>query len=398
MVQQDVGQRLLAFRCVERSQVNACVGKGLIGRSEERKRSGALQGFEQFSLNDGRHEAVVDGCALSGPGQVVWCVRWREDLVNDVNHAVAGGHVGHGDVCVVDHHAPADREGERLSIGRGCGHALGHVGRGNVSLDDVIQQNVSQGGFALGRVKRSQIDASVCEGLVRRCKHRERAVALEGFEQFCLDDGSHKTVVNRGALRRARDVFGGVRRHQHLVDDVDQPVAGDDVGEDHVGVVDHHATVHGERKRLAVGGVRGHALRHVSSRHIGTDHVVEQDVGERGLSFRCGKIGQINTSVGERLVCGCEHRERSGPLQRGQKFCLDHSGHEAVVDARGLSGGGDVDRRKHDLVDDVDDAVGGDDVGGGDVGVADGHAVGVDAKLNPISVHGRGEHAVGERA
>ena len=204
--------------------------------------------------------------------------------------------------------------------------------------------------------------------------------------------------MQAGALGRAWDVVRVVRGHQHLVDDVNQPVAGDDVGEDHVGVVDHHATVHGERKRLAVGGVRGHALRHVRSRHVGTDHVVEQDVGERGLSFRCGKIGQVNASVGERLVRGCEHRERPGPLQRGQKFCLDHSGDEAVVDARGLSGGGDVDRRKHDLVNDVDDAVGCGHVGGGDVGVADGHPVGVDTKLNPISVHRRGKHAVGERA
>ena len=221
---------------------------------------------------------------------------------------------------------------------------------------------------------------------------------MEGFEQFCLDDGSHKAVVNRGALGRAWNVVGGVRRHQHLVDDVDQSVAGDDVGEDHVGVVDHHATVHGERKRLAVGGVRGHALGDVGSRHIGTDDVIEQDVGERGLSFRCGKIGQVNASVGERLVRGCKHRERAGPLQRGQKFCLDHSSDEAVVDARALSGGGDVDRRKHDLVNNVDDAVGGDDIGSGDVGVGDGHAVCVDAKLNPISVHRRGEHAVGKRA
>ncbi|DAC34910.1 MAG TPA: hypothetical protein D7I05_02870, partial [Candidatus Poseidoniales archaeon] len=90
-----------------------------------------------------------------------------------MNHAVAGGHVGHGDVCVVDHHATADGEGERLSIGRGCGHALGHVGRGNVSLDDVIQQNVSQGGFALGRVEVREVDACVGKGLIGGCEDRE---------------------------------------------------------------------------------------------------------------------------------------------------------------------------------------------------------------------------------
>ena len=224
MVQQDVGQRLLAFGRVERSQVNACVGKGLIGRSEERERARALERFEQFSLDDGRHEAVVDGCALSGPGQVVRCVRWREDLVNDVNHAVAGGHVGHGDVRVVDHHATADGEREGLAVGRVGGHALGDVGRGNVSLDDVVQQNVSQGGFAFGRVEDREVDARLGKGLIGGGEDREGPVALQGLEQFGLNHAGHQRVVQAGALRCARDVLGGVRRHQHLVDDVNQTV------------------------------------------------------------------------------------------------------------------------------------------------------------------------------
>ena len=187
MVQQDIGQRLLAFRRIERSQVNASVGKGLIGRSEERERSGALEGFEQFSLNDGRHEAVVDGCALSGPGQVVGRVRRGQHLVDDVDDAVAGGHVGERHVCVVDHHATGYGEREGLAVGRVGGHAFGDVGRRDVSLDDVIQQNVSQGGFALGRVEGREVDARVGKGLVGGCEDRERPVALQGFEQFGLD-------------------------------------------------------------------------------------------------------------------------------------------------------------------------------------------------------------------
>ena len=46
--------------------------------------------------------------ALRGAGQVVGRVRRREHLVDDVNDAVAGGHVREGDVCIVDHDTIAD--------------------------------------------------------------------------------------------------------------------------------------------------------------------------------------------------------------------------------------------------------------------------------------------------
>ena len=196
------------------------------------------------------------------------------------------------------------------------------------------------------------------------------------------------------ALSRAWDVVWGVRWHQHLVDDVDQAVAGDDVGEDHVGVVHHHATVDGERERLAVDGVRSHAFGDVRGRHIGADHVVEQDVRQRRLAFGRVERCQVNACVGEGLVGGREDRERPRSLQRGQEVGLNHRGHEAVVDACGLGGARDVNRREHDPVNDVNDAIGGEDVGGGDVGVADRHAVSIDAKLNAVTVHRCGEHAV----
>ena len=278
------------------------------------------------------------------------------------------------------------------------GHAFGDVGGRHIGADHVVKQDVGERGLAFRRVERGQINAGVDEGLVRGCEDRERSSALQGFEQFSLDHTGDQRVVQARALSRAWDVVGRVRWGQHLVDDVNQSVAGDDVGEDHVGVVHHHATVDGERERLAVDGVRSHAFGDVRGRHIGADHVVKQDVGERGLAFGRVERCKINARVGKGLVGGREDRERPWSLQRGQQLSLNHGGHEAVVDARGLGGARDVNWRNHDLVDDVDDAVGGEDVGGGDVGVADRHPISVNTELNAVSVHRRGEHAVREGA
>ena len=51
VVEQDVGERGLAFRGVKRGQVNAGVDEGLVRGCEDRERSSALQGFEQFRLD-----------------------------------------------------------------------------------------------------------------------------------------------------------------------------------------------------------------------------------------------------------------------------------------------------------------------------------------------------------
>ena len=149
---------------------------------------------------------------------------------------------------------------------------------------------------------------------------------------------------------------------------------------------------------MAVGRIRGHALRDVGRGHVSADDVVEQDVAQGGLALRRGEIGQVDACVGKGLVGWREDRERPGTLEGRQQLSLNHGRHQAVVDARGLGGGGDVHRWHQHFVDDVDDAVRGLNVRHGDVGVADGDAVGIDTKLDAITVDRGGEHAVAEGA
>ena len=59
--------------------------------------------------------------------------------------------------------------------------------------------------------------------------------------------------MDAGALRCAWNVVGGIRRHEHLVDDVDEAVGGDDVGHRDIGIVDHDAVADGERQGIPVG-------------------------------------------------------------------------------------------------------------------------------------------------
>ena len=314
MVEQDVRQGRLAFGCVEGGKIDARIRKGLVGRCEEGEGSSALQGVEQVRLDDRGYEAAVDARALRGAGQVVGRVRGREHLVDDVNDAVAGRHVCEGDVCIVDHDAIADGERERLAVGGVGGHAFRDVGRRHAGADHVVEQDVRQRRLALRRVEGSQVDAGIREGLVGRCEDREGAVALQGGEQFGLDHRGHEAVVDAGALGGARDVVGGRGGRQHLVDDVDDAVAGGHVRGGHGGAVHHHSIAHGEAERVAVDGRRRHAVGHVGRRHVRPDDVVQQDVGQGALAFRRVEGCEIDASVRKGLVGGSEDGERTVAL------------------------------------------------------------------------------------
>ena len=56
MEQQDVGEGLLSFFGVERSEVNTSRCEGFVRRGEHRERTFALQGFHQLGLHQGSHE------------------------------------------------------------------------------------------------------------------------------------------------------------------------------------------------------------------------------------------------------------------------------------------------------------------------------------------------------
>ena len=124
------------------------------------------------------------------------------------------------------------------------------------------------------------------------------------------------------------DVVWGVAWHQHFVDDVDEAVAGHHVSDGNICIVDHHASVDGKRKGLAVGGVRGQTVRDIGSGHLRSHRVVQENVGEGLLAFRCVKVNEVDACVGERLVGRSEHGKRPGALERGQQVGLDDGSHQ----------------------------------------------------------------------
>ena len=138
------------------------------------------------------------------------------------------------------------------------------------------------------------------------------------------------------ALRRARDVVGCVRGHQHFVNDVDDTVAGVHISDAHGGVVDHHAASNGESEWMAVDGCGGHAVGDVGSGDGAGHDVVEEDVREGFLALGGVEGGEVDAGVSEGLIGGRKHRERSRTLERFKKLGLNHTCHEGIVNAGAL--------------------------------------------------------------
>ena len=265
VVEQDVRQCCLAFGCVKGAEINARIDEGLIGGREDGEGSRTLQGFQQLSLDHARHEGVVQPRALRGSRDVVGRVGRREHLVDDVDESVGRNDVRHDHVRVVDHDPAVDGEGERLSVGGVRGHAFGDVGGRDVSADHVVQQNVREGGLAGLVVERAQVDASVGERLIGRCKDGEGARSLEGGQKFSLNDGRDETPVDAGGLSRGRDVHGW---EHDTVDHVDDAVGGLDVRSGDVRVADGDAVcVNTELHTVTVDGGGKHAVRQRTGGH-----------------------------------------------------------------------------------------------------------------------------------
>ena len=386
---------MLAFGGIEGSEVDASVGKGLVGRSEEGEGSGALERLKQFGLDHGAHQRVVNTRALGRAWNVVGSIGGHQHLVDDVDDPVAGADISEAHVGVVDHHAITDGEGERVAVDGGGTHAVGDVGGGNSAGYNVVEQDVREGFLAFGCVEGSEVNTSVGESLVGWGEDGERTGALQRFEEFGLDHTGHERIVDAGALGGAWNVVGGVGGHEHLVDDMNQAVGGDDVGHGHVGIVDHHAVADGKRKRLAVGGVGAHAVGHVGSGDFSADDVVEENVREGFFALRGVKGTQVNACVGEGLVGWGEDGEGSRSLKGGKQVGLDHGGHERAVDAGRLGRGGDVNGWGEHLVNHVNDAVGGLNISQRDGGATNQHiAAAGDAELDFVTVGGGRHHPV----
>ena len=122
-------------------------------------------------------------------------------------------------------------------------------------------------------------------------------------------------------------------RHQHLVDHVDDAVAGDHVRLDHRGVaVEHHAAAAGVDGDVgALDGGRGVEAHDVGGAHVTADHVVGED--GRELVAVLGEEEVLDGPLGERgegLVGGREDREGPLALQRVDEAGGLHGGHEGL--------------------------------------------------------------------
>ena len=342
--QQDVGEGFFSFFGVEGCQIDPGGRKGFVGWGEHRKRSFALQGFHQFSLNQGGNERGVHARASRRGGDVVVGIGRRQHGVDDVDDPVAGHHVGGGDRGTVHHDRVAYREGKAVVADRRCRHAVGHIGGWNRSGDHVGQQNVRELCLAVNGVEGGEVNASVDEGLVGGGEEGEGPVALQRFKQVGLDDGADEGVVSARALRSSWNVVGGLGRHEHLVDDMDDAVAGHDVGGRDRSAVHHDRGSHLKREGVAVDGLRAHAVRDLGCRNRGSDHVSEEDVAQRGHAVGGVKGRQVDAGIDEGLVGGSKDRERAFTLQRGEQVGLNHSGDQRVVVARASRRGRDVTR------------------------------------------------------
>ena len=142
----------------------------------------------------------MDTGALCSSWQVVWCGSWRENLIDNMDDSVAGIHVCKGYICTVHHNTCSYGKAERLPVNSVGGHALCDCRSRNCAGDDVVKQDVSKGCLSFRGIKRCEVNACICKCLVGRRKERKRSVALEGFQQLCLDDCSHERVVDASAL------------------------------------------------------------------------------------------------------------------------------------------------------------------------------------------------------
>ena len=97
-----------------------------------------------------------------------------------MNDAVGGLHVSEGDRGVSDENIAASTEAELdfVSVRGGRHHAVLDVAGADFAWHDVMEEDGGQRLVFLGCVEVVQVDAGIGEGLVGRCKHRERAGLL----------------------------------------------------------------------------------------------------------------------------------------------------------------------------------------------------------------------------
>ena len=179
----------------------------------------------------------------------------------------------------------------------------------------MVEQNVRQDRLSFWRIKRGEIDACIGEGLIGWSKDREWSLTLECFEKLCLNDRCHERIVDTSTLCRSWNIVRCIRWHQYLVNDVDYSVACHHVWNRNVRVIHHDTAIDGKGEWLAIDRISRHALTDVRCRYFSSDDVIEKNVREGCLSFRCVERSEINACIDECLIGWCKHCEWSRTLQ-----------------------------------------------------------------------------------
>ena len=276
----------------------------------------------------------MNSSALSSSRNVIWGNGRCQHFVNDVNDTVAGSNIRNRNVCSIDHHATVNGKRNWVTVDGVCRHTFGDIGCWHFACNNVVEQDVSQRSLSFRRVQCCQINSRIAECLVGRCKERERAVALQCCQQFGLNDSCHKRIVKTSTLCSSRNIIWCSGRREHLVNDVDNTVAGSNIGCRHVSSVNHNSGgSYREGQWVTVNGVHREAVSYICSRHFTGQNVVKQNIGQGLLSFCCVQSSQVNAGISECLVSRCKDRERPVTLQRCQQFCLNNTCNQRVVDA-----------------------------------------------------------------
>ena len=120
MVEQNIREGCSSFFGVKVGKNNACVDERLVRRGKDRERAIGLKSGQQSSLDNARYERIVNASAFCSAGDVSGRFSRGQNLVDDVDDAVAGVDICKGDRCVVNHDTVAHGKRDRVAVNGWC--------------------------------------------------------------------------------------------------------------------------------------------------------------------------------------------------------------------------------------------------------------------------------------
>ena len=195
VVEQDVGERCLAFSSIESRKVDSGISKGLVRRCKQRERSRSLKRHEKFSLDNPSNKRIVNPGALCRSWNVVGRIGWGKHFVDNMNESVACTDICLDDSSAVHHNSSINGERQGLTVCGSCGHTISNIRCWYLSGYNVVKKNVGKCSLAFGSIECCQINPGINEGLVGRCEDRERSWTLKSFKQFSLYHSCNQRIM-----------------------------------------------------------------------------------------------------------------------------------------------------------------------------------------------------------